>query len=251
MNLSTLPLIEQITTYSWYFLKRFFGHTYPKLPDKKDDGFEDQFREYVFRELKPITVSDTHDLGFGSSLNSLSGLSHEIDLVAKWDELIVVYELKNCFIDKNMVINFQQKCLDYFLENEKLLASNCLERIFLTTSTVNDNRIRNFCAIWGIRLIDASQVPIGQCKLWLESINPAMLHSHDQEEYDYILSLMHDIEDSVHTDMNHIFRRVSEFVFEMSPSISYSIEELVHKQAEVIEKTRNLKIKMKNHQKVG
>jgi hypothetical protein len=234
MNFEALPLIDRIVTFSWYYVRKYFGHTYPKLFDKQDEGFEDQFREFVFRELKAITVSETHDLGFGKSLESLSGLTHEIDLIAKWDGLLVVFELKNCTVDKTMVLNFQQKCLDYFLQNEHMLKENCLEKVFLTSSTVTDMRIRNFCIIWGIRLIDFSQTPLGQCKLWLEmlSSHPNVSEKH-KDLFEYLVGEIQYLEDNMHTDMNHIFRRKDELTFEMSPNISAPGNDLITKQSEI------------------
>ena len=234
MNFAGLPLIDRIITFSWYYVRKYFGHTYPKLFDKQDEGFEDQFREFVFRELKAITVSETHDLGFGKSLESLSGLAHEIDLIARWDGLVVVFELKNCTVDKTMVLNFQQKCLDYFLENVHVLKETCLERVFLTNSTITDIRIRSFCLIWGIRLVDFSQVPLGQCKLWLENLssNPDISDRY-KDQIEHLSSEIQYLEDNVHTDMNHIFRRNDELTFEMSPNISAPVNDLVTKQSEI------------------
>lgn len=234
MNIEALPLIDRIITFSWYYVRKYFGHTYPKLLGKQDEGFEDQFREFVFRELRPITVSDTHDLGFGKSLGSLSGLTHEIDLVAKWDGLLVVFELKNCIVDKTMVLNFQQKCLDYFLENVHVLKETCLEKVFLTNSTITDIRIRSFCLIWGIRLVDFSQVPLGQCKLWLEvlSSNPDISDKY-KDQIEYLSEQIQYLEDNIHTDMNHIFRKKDELTFEMSPNISTPVNDLITQQSEI------------------
>jgi len=241
MDFESLPLIDKITTFAWYYVRYFFGHTYPKIFDKQDEGFEDQFREFVFRELKAITVSDSHDLGFGKGFGSLSGLSHEIDLVAKWDGLLVVFELKNCQVDKNMILNFQQKCLDYFLQNEGILRENCLEKVFLTSSTINDIRIRNFCIIWGIRLVDFSQTPIGQCKLWLEKLaSDADISKFCNEQIEYVAGEIQYLEDNIHTDMNHIFRRKDEMTFEMSPNISAPINDLISKQSELISTLKSL-----------
>lgn len=242
MDFENLPLIDKITTFAWYYIKRFFGHTYPKLSDKQDQGFEDQFREFIFRELKPITVSASHDLGFGNDFQSLSGLSHEIDLVAKWDGLLVAFELKNCQVDKDMILTFQQKCLDYFLQNENILKANSLEKVFLTSSTINDIGVRQFCLIWGIRLVDFSQVPIGQCKLWLEELGsvPDISKTLD-DQFKHVAAEIQYIEDNLHTDMNHIFRRKDDLTFELTPNISNSINDLTARQSKVISILKSLK----------
>ena len=53
-----------------------------------------------------------------------------------------------------MLLVFNQKVLDYHLENAKYIKPLKLYRIFVTPSIFIDPQIRQFCALWGILLID-------------------------------------------------------------------------------------------------
>lgn len=76
--------------------------------------------------LQGWQVSQEWELGLGSELDTASGVRHEIDLVARHPDALVIAELKNrpgATPGKNDVIVFFAKILDYLAHNPKLLLS--------------------------------------------------------------------------------------------------------------------------------
>jgi hypothetical protein len=89
-----------------------------------DQGFEEQFRENCILSLNGWTVSQPREMRLGCGLDTASGVLHEVDLVAQLDDLVGILELKNRPTpspDKNDVIVFFAKLLDYFTLNPALL----------------------------------------------------------------------------------------------------------------------------------
>lgn len=102
---------------------RFVTKLWPRAPKEQggDQGFERRFREYV-RGLPNWQASDERELHLGAGLHAASGTTHEVDLVALHPDVRVVVEMKNWAkpVDKNDVIAFFAKVLDYFLANPRL-----------------------------------------------------------------------------------------------------------------------------------
>ena len=144
------------------FLRRAWPHT-PRSVDERDQGFERTFRQFIWAELRPDRISFPHDLGFAEGLSTLSGLAHELDLLALWEEQQWVFELKNgggCEVSKDMVMVFQEKVLDFYLANLSQLSQLRVMRAFLTGAGHIEDGLRAYCAIWGIVLIDNELLPI-------------------------------------------------------------------------------------------
>ena len=87
-----------------------------------DDGFEQRFRESCILNLQSWSVSEERELRLGAGLDTSSGVAHEVDLVARFENVTGILELKNRGdeIGKNEVIVFYAKVLDYILANPTL-----------------------------------------------------------------------------------------------------------------------------------
>jgi hypothetical protein len=94
-----------------------------------DQGFELHFRRSSVMTLNGWQVSQEWELGLGSELGTASGVRHEIDVVARHPDVLVIAELKNrpgCPPDKNDVIVFFAKILDYLAHNPRVLLTEVL-----------------------------------------------------------------------------------------------------------------------------
>lgn len=152
----------QIAWESLCFLRRIWPHA-PRYTEERDQGFERTFREHFWQRLRPDLVSSVHDLSFAASLSTLSGLAHELDLLARWENQEWVFELKNgggSDINKEMLMVFHEKILDFYLANYGFLFGFRIMRGFLTGAGYIDNNLRAYCATWGIVLIDNELLPI-------------------------------------------------------------------------------------------
>jgi len=97
-----------------------------ELPDQ---GFEKNFRRSCVTELKDWQISQEVELALGAELFTASGIRHEIDLVARESNTLIITELKNrpgCPLGKNDIIVFFAKILDYLSHNPKLLLNEVL-----------------------------------------------------------------------------------------------------------------------------
>jgi len=125
----TVRLEPQLPTSLLDLLKqtrRFVAEGWQHAPrdGSPDQGFEQRFREHCVRNLVAWTISQNREMAFGSSLETASGVLHEIDLVGSHAEGLGVFELKNRRAtppDKNDVIVFFAKLLDYLARTPSLL----------------------------------------------------------------------------------------------------------------------------------
>jgi hypothetical protein len=161
--------------------KRFVAVTWPHAPkssEERDQGFERIFRNHIWERFRPEAISSVHDLSFGAGLSTLSGLNHELDLLARWGDQEWVFELKNgggSEINKEMLMVFHEKTLDFFLANYGFLSGLRIMRGFLTGAGHVNDYLRAYCAVWGIVLIDNELLPIpalpallAEKKSWVE-----------------------------------------------------------------------------------
>lgn len=89
-----------------------------------DQGFEKRFRESCVIHLTGWNISPEREMHLGDGLDTASGVSHEVDIVARHPDLTAILELKNRRVsppDKNDVIVFFAKILDYLAFNPTLL----------------------------------------------------------------------------------------------------------------------------------
>lgn len=104
----------------WQHLRR------EALPDQ---GFELQFRQSCITALNGWQISQEWELGFGSELTTVSGVRHEIDIVARHSDVLIIAELKNRPSyppNKNDVVTFFAKILDYVAHNPRVLLGEVL-----------------------------------------------------------------------------------------------------------------------------
>jgi len=99
--------------------------------------FEDHLRDRLSEQISFDLISSRHDLGLGQGLSTRSGLVHELDLITRQGSNLFIFELKHYAesqLNKEMVLVFNQKVIDYYLENYKTLSTLKVHRIFVTRS---------------------------------------------------------------------------------------------------------------------
>lgn len=102
-----------------------------------DQGFEIRFREECIINLPDWSISQERELHLGEGLDTASGVPHEIDLVARHAELTAILEMKNRqghAPDKNDVIVFFAKILDYLASNPSVLHKEVCPIIISSTN---------------------------------------------------------------------------------------------------------------------
>ena len=109
------------------FLRRCFRFVNVEWPHAEreqlpDEGFEQRFRESCIRHLDGWLISEQREFRLGAGLDTASGVSHEIDLVARGLNATTILEAKNLggMPGKNDIIVFFAKVLDYLLANPEL-----------------------------------------------------------------------------------------------------------------------------------
>lgn len=183
--------------------KRFLKITWPHAPrtiGERDQGFESTFRNHFWEKFHPDAISTVHDLKFGAGLSTLSGLNHELDLLARWANQEWVFELKNgggSEINKEMLMVFHEKILDFYLANYGFLSDLRIMRGFLTGAAYINDNLRAYCAAWGIVLIDNELLPIpalptllAEKKKWAAA---GELANTDEEEIDQTENLAQEL----------------------------------------------------------
>lgn len=156
-NQSTPPALE--------FLKRCFRFVSQEWPHVMrepvlDEGFEQRFRESCVQRLPEWIISEQRELRLGAGLDTASGMAHEIDIVARHIAVTAILEAKNRgdMPDKNDVIVFFAKVLDYLLANPALaLADICLA--FMSRNSF-DNHSLAACLGLGIHPIASDLRPL-------------------------------------------------------------------------------------------
>ena len=101
-----------------------------------DQGFELRFRESCVKDLIDWNISQQREMHLGCNLQTASGVCHEVDIVAKSQDLIAILELKNrqgSPPEKNDVIVFFAKIFDYLALNPTLLLSEIIP-IFMSNT---------------------------------------------------------------------------------------------------------------------
>lgn len=126
-TLSFLRRCSQFVSVEWPHVER------EQLPDA---GFEQRFRESCVQNMDGWTISEPRELWLGAGLDTASGVTHEIDIVARCLGTTAVVEVKNLGDGpgKNDVIIFHAKLLDYLLANPDL-ASNELCLVFMSRNS--------------------------------------------------------------------------------------------------------------------
>lgn len=125
-----------------------------------DEGFEERFRDSCLRQLPGWSVAPPREMWLGAGLETLSGTLHEVDIVAKTSRTTAVAELKNLGggPDKNDVIVFYAKILDYLLANPDLAYDDiCLAFVSRVTF---DQRGLSACLGLGVHPVASDLRPL-------------------------------------------------------------------------------------------
>ena len=103
--------------------------------DLPDQGFEGNFRSGCITRLTGWEISQEREMRLGYELSTASGILHEIDIVAKHEDVTAIMELKNRQDSpaKNDVVVFFAKILDYLALNPSLLLKG-LCPVFMSTA---------------------------------------------------------------------------------------------------------------------
>ena len=106
-----------------------------------DQGFERRFRESCVVNFPDWTISQEREMRLGEGLDTASGVSHEVDIVAQTADLVAVAEIKNRPAnppEKNDAIIFFAKLLDYLAFNPTLLMREVLP-VFISSATFDEH----------------------------------------------------------------------------------------------------------------
>ena len=147
------------------FLKRCFRFVSLEWPHAvreaaPDAGFEGQFRDSCVRQLLGWSIAPPREMRLGAWLDTLSGTSHEVDIVAKINGTTAAAELKNLGDGpgKNDVVIFHAKILDYLLANPDLAYDDiCLAFVSRTTF---DRKVLAACLSLGIHPVASDIRPL-------------------------------------------------------------------------------------------
>ncbi len=129
-----------------------------QLPDQ---GFEMRFRESCVRQLQGYSVSGEREMGLGRNLATASGVFHEIDLICQLSGAMAIVEMKNRASsppDKNDVIIFYAKVLDYMARNPRL-ASEEVSLVFMSSGSFEPSGLAA-CLGLGIHPVGANIRPL-------------------------------------------------------------------------------------------
>lgn len=142
---------------------RFVESDWQHLPREAlpDQGFELLFRRSCVMALNGWQISQEWELGLGSELVTASGVRHEIDVVARHPDVLVIAELKNRTsgpLGKNDVIIFFAKILDYLAHNPRMLLGEVLP--VLVSSCVFEEATLAACLGLGIHPVAPGLRPL-------------------------------------------------------------------------------------------
>jgi len=150
-------ITQAVEVVSWYFVKK----EWPKIKRSPtlDLGFEERFRNYLYRIMKFDIYSDVRDMGLGLSYTTLSGNPHELDIICIKEKDLFVFELKHykvSNITKEIVFAFLGKVMDFYFKNANCLSDYNSTLLLMTINENIDDSIRKLCFAYGIKLIEPS-----------------------------------------------------------------------------------------------
>jgi len=184
--------MNEIEAFSWYFVKKVWGTT-KRIPIP-DEGFEDNFRNYLNRSIDLNLISSVRDMGFGLSYTSLSQVQHEIDLICIKEQDFHVFELKKyqaTEITKEIVFTFLGKVFDYYAKNFQYLSNYRIIMFLMTVNNNIDETIRKLCLSYGIKLIEPNMMSIGTLEYFLRDLYKKV----NQEDINLISNIENTIDD--------------------------------------------------------
>jgi len=153
---------ELVEVYSWWFVHKEWNKLRRMpVPDK---GFEESFREYLYRNIEFDIMSDIRDTGFGLSYSTASSVPHELDVICTKQRDKFVFELKHyevSNITKEIVFTFLGKVIDFYFKNAETLSNYKITMFLVTINNDVDDSTRKLCIAFGIKLIEPSLMTLG------------------------------------------------------------------------------------------
>ena len=150
-NVDIMPIMEiyydeNLPASALQFLKRCYRFVNQEWQHSErevagDQGFERRFRESCVANFPDWTISQEREMRLGESLETASGVLHEVDIVAQTSDLVAVAEIKNRPAnppDKNDAIIFFAKLLDYLAFNPTLLLRETLP-VFISSTAFDEH----------------------------------------------------------------------------------------------------------------
>jgi len=154
--------MEIVEAYSWLFIHKEWDKL--KRMPIQDRGFEESFREYLYRKISFDLVSDVRDTGFGLSYSTFSSVPHELDIICVKDKDLFTFELKHyevSDITKEIIFTFLGKVMDFYFKNAGVLSNYKITMLLITTNKNVDDSVRKLCIAFGIKLIEPSLMTFG------------------------------------------------------------------------------------------
>jgi hypothetical protein len=149
--------MASVEVFSWLFVhKEWDKLRRMPIPDK---GFEESFREYLYRKINFDVVSDVRDTGSGLSYSTMSTVPHELDVICTKKQDKFIFELKHyevSDINKELVFTFLGKVMDFYFKNAEVLSNYKITMLFVTINKEVNDSIRKLCIAYGVKLIEPS-----------------------------------------------------------------------------------------------
>ena len=138
--MATIRVEEQLPRAAVDFLRYCYRYTsevwqHADRIDLPDQGYERHFRSSCIRDLPGWEISQEREMRLGQELSTASSILHEIDIVSRHPEVNAIMELKNRqgSPDKNDIVVFFAKILDYLVGNTELLLKEICP-VFMSTT---------------------------------------------------------------------------------------------------------------------
>ena len=161
----TIRVEEQLPRVAVDFLShcyKFTGEEWQHADriDLPDQGYERHFRSSCVSHFLGWEISQEREMRLGQELSTASSILHEIDIVAKHPEVNAIMELKNRqeSPDKNDIVVFFAKILDYLSGNSELLLKE-LCPVFMATASFDVNGLAA-CLGLGIHPVSPGLRPV-------------------------------------------------------------------------------------------
>jgi hypothetical protein len=154
--------MADVEVHSWLFVHKVWDKL--RRTPTPDKGFEESFREYLYRKINFDKMSDVRDIGLGLSYPTLSDTTHELDVICAKDRDLFVFELKHyeaSSITREIVFTFLGKVIDFYFKNVANLRNQRITMFLVTINKNVDDPIRKLCITYGIKLIEPSLMTLG------------------------------------------------------------------------------------------
>ncbi len=173
-----------------------------------DQGFEQRFRENCMVHLKDWQISQEREMHLGLGLDTASGVSHEVDIVARHPYAYAIVEMKNRHSsppEKNDVIVFFAKIIDYIAFNPELALEEICP-VFISNTSFEQSGLAA-CLGLGIHPIAPGLRPLPMLSLNVKIMNATL------DEGLVISDPLHDQYEDFKVEVKHLASVLSETWF--------------------------------------